>query len=342
MRFPLRAFAVVVLIGLAFVAIHARKAASAQAPDGQQLFATNCVACHQANGKGAGPFPSLAGNADVTASDTGGLIAAVLHGKAGPITIEGKQYSGAMPAWMGHLSNAEVAAVLTYVRSAWGNSAPAVSEDQVALVASPTMLSGDAIFAAKCATCHQANGSGTAQFPNLAGNATVTASDPSAIVAIIVNGRSGPLTVGDKTYNGTMPTWKGQLSNANIAAVATYIRSAWGNNAPGVTEQQVAAAGAAVSTAVGKSIFDKNCSACHGASGGGGSGGMFPALAGNGDVNAADPTAIVATIVHGRNVMPSWKGQLSNADIAAVATYIRSAWGNHGSPVTEADVSAIK
>jgi mono/diheme cytochrome c family protein len=38
-----------------------------------------------------------------------------------------------------------------------------------------------------------------------------------------------------------MPAWKGQLSAGDIAAVATYIRSAWGNKAPAVTEQDVAA-----------------------------------------------------------------------------------------------------
>lgn len=65
-------------------------------------------------------------------------------------------------------------------------------------------------------------------------------------------------------------------------------------------------------------------------------------MANDAHVNAADPTAILSTIVHGKGVMPSWKGQLSAADIAAVATYIRSAWGNKGDPVTESMVSAIK
>ena len=41
-----------------------------------------------------------------------------------------------------------------------------------------------------------------------------------AMIATIVNGRTGPLTVNGKTYNGKMPTWSGQLSNADIAAVA--------------------------------------------------------------------------------------------------------------------------
>lgn len=331
------AFAILVATA---VGSHSAISSAASAPDGKAIFSTTCAACHQSNGQGAGPFPPLAGNADVTAPDTSAIISTVLHGKVGPITINGKQYSGAMPAWSGVLSNAQIAAVLTYIRSAWTNKAPPVSEDQVALVAKPVMLPGSAIFAAKCAKCHQTNGEGTAQFPPLAGNPAVTASDPSTIVSIIVNGRSGPLKVGDKAFNGTMPTWKGVLSSPDIAAVATYVRSAWGNKASGVTEQQVASAGTAVSTAVGRSIFEHRCAGCHKVSGTGG--GPFPALAGNGDVNAANPSKIIHTIESGSGIMPSWKGQLSDADIAAVTSYIRSAWGNKGAPVTEAQVKSIK
>jgi cbb3-type cytochrome c oxidase subunit III len=178
-------------------------------------------------------------------------------------------------------------------------------------------------------------------YPPLDGNPHVIAADAGGIVATIVNGRSGPLTVNGKTYNGQMPTWKGQLSNPDVAAVATYIRSAWSNKAGGVTEQMVAAAGPAVSNALGQAIFSQKCVTCHKASGQGLSG-VFPALAGNAHVNAADAAPILGTIEHGRNAMPSWKGQLSSADIAAVATYIRSAWGNKGGPVSESDVAAVK
>ena len=97
------------------------------------------------------------------------------------------------------------------------------------------------------------------------------------------------MAVSGTTFNGTMPTWKGQLSNADIAAIATYVRGAWGNNAPGVTEQQVASAGAGVASSVGQSIYATKCTACHQATGKGGAGGMFPALANAAHVNATDP-----------------------------------------------------
>jgi cbb3-type cytochrome c oxidase subunit III len=323
-------------------ALHARPAAGAVPSDGKAIFAAKCSACHQATGLGNGPYPPLAGNPDLNASDTASLIGTVLNGRSGPITILGRSYSGTMPAWRGQLTNADIAAVLSFVRSSWGNKGAAISEDQVASAAKPVASSGADLFVAKCATCHQANGQGTAAIPPLAGNADVIASDAKSIIATVVNGRSGPLTVGGTTYNGKMPTWKGQLSNADIAAVLTYVRGAWENKAAGITEQQVAAAGPVVLSTVGMSVFASKCAACHQASGKGGGGGLYPALAGNAKVNAADPTTILGTIEHGKNIMPSWKGQLSAADIAAVATYIRSAWGNKGGPVSESDVAAIK
>jgi cbb3-type cytochrome c oxidase subunit III len=323
-------------------ASHARGAAAAATPDGKALFTSKCAACHQATGLGGGPYPPLAGNADVTAADTSNLILTVLNGRSGPIQVNGKTFSGVMPTWKAQLSDDDIAAVLTYVRSAWTNSAAAVTAQQIAAARNPTALSGAQIFTARCATCHQPSGQGTSAYPPLNGNPHVGASDPKEMIATIVNGRTGPLVVNGVTYNGKMPTWKGQLSNADIAAVATYVRSAWTNKASGVSEQQVAAAGAPVLTAVGASVWSSKCAACHGAKGQGGGGGMFPALAGDSLVNSSDPSGMIGVIEHGRKVMPSWKGQLSPGDIAAVVTFVRSAWGNKGSAVTEQDVAAAK
>ena len=317
-------------------------AAGAAVSDGKAVFAAKCVACHQANGAGGGPYPPLAGNADVTSADTVNVILSVLNGRSGPIQVNGKTYSSTMPAWKDQLSNDDIAAVLTYIRSAWTNKAAIITPEQIALARNPTALSGGQIFAAKCASCHQAAGQGTSAYPPLNGNPHVIATDAKDMIATIVNGRSGPLAVNGTTYSGKMPTWKGQLSNADIAAVATYVRSAWGNKAPGVTEQQVAAAGPSVLSTVGVSVYASKCSACHGASGQGGSRGAIPALAGDSLVNASDAAGMIGLITHGRSMMPAWKGQLSPGDIAAVATFIRSSWGNKAGPVTEQDVTAVK
>lgn len=106
------------------------------ASDGKALFEKNCSSCHQANGKGLpGAFPPLAGNKDETAKDPSPVIKIVLNGLNTPKTIEGKQYGGGMPAWKGVLSNADIAAVLTYVRSSWGNKAAPVTEKEVVAAA---------------------------------------------------------------------------------------------------------------------------------------------------------------------------------------------------------------
>ncbi len=107
--------------------------AAGAAGKGAAVFAQNCASCHQANGAGqAGVFPALAGNKDVT-GDSKGVIHTLLYGLAGK-AIDGKTYGAQMPAWKGQLSNADIAAVITYIRSSWGNKASAVTEADVAKV----------------------------------------------------------------------------------------------------------------------------------------------------------------------------------------------------------------
>jgi ubiquinol-cytochrome c reductase cytochrome b subunit len=99
---------------------------------GEQIFTQNCASCHQANGQGqAGVFPALAGNKDVVASDPKGIIHTLNYGLAGKV-IDGKTYAAQMPAWKGNLSNDDIAAVITYIRSSWGNKASPVTTAQVA------------------------------------------------------------------------------------------------------------------------------------------------------------------------------------------------------------------
>ncbi|MEW6612614.1 MAG: c-type cytochrome [Pseudomonadota bacterium] len=101
-------------------------------------------------------------------------------------------------------------------------------------------VSGAAVFTSHCATCHQANGMGVpGTFPPLAGS-DIVQGDPETVVRIILDGLQGPVTVKGGSYNGHMPAWKNQLSDAEIAAVATHIRSMGGNRAGPVDPQLVA------------------------------------------------------------------------------------------------------
>lgn len=109
-------------------------AAPAGEASGEAQF-QRCVTCHQPNGEGmAGAFPPLAGSEFATATNVAVPIRIVLHGMQGPVTVKGTEYNGVMPAYGTgvEMTDAEVAAVLTYVRQAWGNNASAVTPQQVA------------------------------------------------------------------------------------------------------------------------------------------------------------------------------------------------------------------
>ena len=101
---------------------------------------------------------------------------------------------------------------------------------------------GAGLFAARCAACHQATGLGLpGVFPPLAGSEWVNGRD-STVAAIVLRGISGSLSVKGGTYNGAMPDFGGQLSDEQIAAVLTHVRSQWGNKAASVTTETVALA----------------------------------------------------------------------------------------------------
>jgi len=89
--------------------------------DGAAMYARQCSACHQAHGGGiANTFPPLAGNTDLY-RDRMFPVYVVLNGLTGAITVKGAQYNGTMPPF-DHLSDAEIAAVIGYVRAAWENA----------------------------------------------------------------------------------------------------------------------------------------------------------------------------------------------------------------------------
>lgn len=90
---------------------------------GGQIYARHCLSCHGERGEGVlGAYPALAGNRAVLMGDTGNLVRVVLGGGYGPSTESHPRPHG-MPPFRLVLRDDEVAAVLSYVRQAWGNSA---------------------------------------------------------------------------------------------------------------------------------------------------------------------------------------------------------------------------
>lgn len=91
---------------------------------GQEVFADHCAPCHRLNGEGLpGTFPAHNGNPFVV-GDPKPVIATVLNGRQGKL--------GRMPTWKDKLNETQIAAVITYIRQAWTNRAPAVTPGMVA------------------------------------------------------------------------------------------------------------------------------------------------------------------------------------------------------------------
>jgi len=108
------------------------QAASAPAvPQGDIIYSGICQPCHQAGGVGLeSRYPPLAGS-EWVAKPPAVVARIVLHGLQGPIQVKGKTYTGDMPALAGQLEDEEIAAVLTYVRTNFGNKAGPVPVEVV-------------------------------------------------------------------------------------------------------------------------------------------------------------------------------------------------------------------
>lgn len=232
---------------------------------GKGVYA-NCVPCHQSSGLGLpGQFPPLAG-ADLVKVGERRLIAILLKGLKGPIKVGDAAYNGLMPAWEKALSDKKIAAVASYIRSSWGNGAGEISEEKVASLrkelasisgewtwdelekipadapieaavsagsakTGPVTVdldAGKAAYAA-CAACHQPNGQGLPNmFPPLVDSEYVKES-AERLVAIVLKGVQGPITVNGKQYTNVMPAQEALLSDSKISQIVSYVRQSFGN-----------------------------------------------------------------------------------------------------------------
>jgi mono/diheme cytochrome c family protein len=99
---------------------------------GKNTYMMTCVACHQPNGAGLPMvFPPITNSPYVSGSPER-LAAIILKGNAGPFTIDGKPYNNIMVPQEAVLDDTKIAAVMTYVRANFGNTAGPVAADLVA------------------------------------------------------------------------------------------------------------------------------------------------------------------------------------------------------------------
>lgn len=101
------------------------------------------------------------------------------------------------------------------------------------------VVGGRRVFEAVCALCHGLDGAGQpGRAPPLAGSAWVGGAE-DRLIRIALHGLSGPVLVGEQTWNQSMPGLGGAMSEEELAAVLTYARQAWGNRAPPITAARV-------------------------------------------------------------------------------------------------------
>jgi mono/diheme cytochrome c family protein len=116
---------------------------------GTKLYSQQCAACHLADGKGHAPYIApLVGNPVVQDTDPTSLINIVLNGSS-RVVVAGMPDAYRMPQFRVLMKDEEIAAVVNYIRSSWGNRAAAVTGDQVAKIRSKTDAASDAVVILK-------------------------------------------------------------------------------------------------------------------------------------------------------------------------------------------------
>ncbi|MFZ0008408.1 MAG: cytochrome c [Steroidobacteraceae bacterium] len=134
-----------------------------------------------------------------------------------------------------HLAPADLQAIAVYLKDEPDetlNGSPLEAQQ-------PAMQSGGAIYADMCSACHRDDGKGVPYlFPDLADSSFVASRDPTSLLHVLIHGAQSVATEREPT-GPAMPAFGRQLTDAEIAAVATYVRNSWGHAAPAVSAGDV-------------------------------------------------------------------------------------------------------
>lgn len=216
----------------------------------------HCSACHSArnvlgasgNDLSGGLVPVLGWYAPSLASDAGaGLgtwpvddIAQLLHTGVSPRGTVFGPMAEVVGESLQHLSPADVRAMAVYLKTlppADDGGKPYKRSEAPEAVA--FLRAGARLYDKHCADCHGAAGEGAPpHYPPLAGNRALTMADATNTIRIVLNGGFPPGTRGNPRPYG-MPPFGHALNDAEVAQVVSYLRSAWKNNAPPVTSNDV-------------------------------------------------------------------------------------------------------
>lgn len=176
---------------------------------GRAAFKVHCVQCHGSGASGSKGYPNLNDDDWLWGGDLATLDYTITHGVRNPDHNETR--SSQMPAFGGVLTNAEIASVVSYVRS--------ISDQQKPDAASAR---GAALFATNCSQCHGTDGAGGREFgaPNLTDAIWLYGGDRTAIAQTI-----------SKSRFGVMPRWGNRLDPVTIKMLAAYVHSLGGGEA---------------------------------------------------------------------------------------------------------------
>lgn len=140
-----------------------------------------------------------------------------------------------------HLNDDDITAIVATLRALPpADAPPAARVPQVSSEQRQSLRArGKIVYAEHCADCHGDGGEGRANvYPALAGSTTVNAVSATNALNLTLNGGFPPSTAGNPFPYG-MPPFSQSLKRADIAAVLTYVRSEWGNDAPAVSVVEV-------------------------------------------------------------------------------------------------------
>jgi mono/diheme cytochrome c family protein len=138
-----------------------------------------------------------------------------------------------------YMTQEDTRAMAVYLKGLGQASPPEPSTSTVPTTESSLLFSlGKSVYDAQCASCHGAQGQGkTPHYPLLAGNQSIQMASAVNPIRMVLNGGYPPGTAGNPMPYG-MPPFAQSLSDNEIAAVVTYIRTAWGNRGTPVTARQ--------------------------------------------------------------------------------------------------------
>ncbi|OWT74588.1 MULTISPECIES: cytochrome c [unclassified Achromobacter] len=216
----------------------------------------HCVACHAPrNALGAttgtglpgGEIPGLGwygpslhagpaadGSAPGLAQWTAADIAALLRDGVSPHGSASGPMAEVVTGGTQYLRPADALAIADYLKSL-----PAAAVPNAPPPGRATLQRGEKLYGTYCVACHQSQGEGRPPaWPPLAGNISVTAPSPQNAIRVVLQGGFAPATAANPQPHG-MPPFGQVMNDDDVAAVVSYIRNQWGNQAGGVTALQV-------------------------------------------------------------------------------------------------------